>query len=93
MGSAAHVRGNQLRCGVRGGDPGKAGRHPVSPACYGERPLPHAGQRQHRPAHRGDQERLRAARTRHGGYGQEARELRELIRMLKARAKRPADPA
>ncbi len=39
------------------------------------------------------QERLRAARTRHGAYGQKARELLELIRMLEARAKRPADPA
>ena len=33
-------------------------------------------------------ERLRAARTRHGAYGKEARELREVIRMLKARTKR-----
>ena len=33
-------------------------------------------------------ERIRAARTIHGGYGAEAMEMRDLIRGLKARARR-----
>ena len=38
-------------------------------------------------------ERLRAARTRHGAYSKEAKEVRELVRSLKARTKRLAELA
>ncbi len=33
-------------------------------------------------------ERLRAARTKHGGYGSESAEVRDLIRALKAHSKK-----
>jgi hypothetical protein len=91
--------GNRLRHGVKGGDPSNAPRCGArarrtgapcrQPATANGRCRLHGG-KSTGPRTAEGLERLRAARTRHGAYGEEARELRELIRMLKARTKRLA---
>ncbi len=94
--------GNRLRHGVAGGDPGAAPRCGArtrasapcrGPAVCGKRRCRMHGGKSTGPRTAEGLERLRAARTRHGAYGQEARELGEVIRMLKARTKRSVDLA
>jgi hypothetical protein len=92
--------GNRLRHGVVGGDPGAAPRCGArtrgegapcrGPAVRGKRRCRLHGGASTGPRTAEGLERLRAARTRHGAYGQEARELREVVRALKARTKRLA---
>ncbi len=88
--------GNRLKHGIRGGDPTNAPRCGArtrpgapcrQPAMANGRCRMHGG-RSTGPRTAEGLERLRAARTRHGAYGKEAREVRELIRVLKAQAKR-----
>lgn len=88
--------GNRLRHGVRGGDPTKAprcgARTRLGDACQ-QPAMPNGRCRLHGGASTGPRtaeglERLRAARTRHGFYGEEARSVRELIRTLQLRTKR-----
>ena len=88
--------GNRLKHGIRGGDPTSAPRCGArtrpgapcgQPAMANGRCRMHGG-RSTGPRTAEGLERLRAARTRHGAYGKEAREVRELIRVLKAQAKR-----
>ena len=94
--------GNRLRNGVLGGDPDAAPRCGArtrggapcrGPAVRGKRRCRMHGGASTGPLTREGLERLRAARTRHGAYGEEARELRRMIRALKARTKRPVDLA
>lgn len=91
--------GNRLRNGGVGGDPGAAQRCGArtrggapcrGPAVRGKRRCRLHGGASTGPRTAEGLERLRAARTRHGAHGQEARELGEVIRMLKARGKRLA---
>ncbi len=87
--------GNRLRNGVTGGDPAKAPRCGArtrrgapcrQPAMANDRCRMHGG-KSTGPRTAEGLERLRKARTRHGAYGKEAREIREIIRALKVRAK------
>ncbi len=87
--------GNRLKYGVNGGDPAGAprcgartrpGAPCAQPAMSNGRCRLHSG-KSTGPRTAEGLERLRAARTRHGAYGKEAREVRELIRTLKTRAK------
>ena len=88
--------GNRLKHGVNGGDPAKAprcgARTRLGAAC-GQPAMANARCRLHGGKSTGPRtaegvERLRAARTRHGAYGKGAREVRDLIRALKAGTKR-----
>ena len=88
--------GNRLKHGIRGGDPTSAPRCGArtrlgapcgQPAMANGRCRMHGG-RSTGPRTADGVERLRKARTRHGAYGKEARKMRELIRVLKAQAKR-----
>jgi hypothetical protein len=83
--------GNRLRHGVKGGDPSKALRCGArartgdpcrQPAMANGRCRMHGG-KSTGPRTAEGLKRLRAARTRHGAYGKEARKVRELIRALK----------
>ncbi len=94
--------GNRLRNGGVGGGPGaaprcgartRAGAPCRGPAVRGRWRCRMHGGKSTGPRTAEGLERLRAARTRHGAYCEEARELREVIRMLKARTKRPVDLA
>ena len=88
--------GNRLKNGVTGGDPAKAPRCGARTRCGApcEQPAMANGRcRMHGGKSTGPRtaeglERLRAARTRHGGYGKEAREIWAIIRGLTARTKR-----
>ncbi len=88
--------GNRLRHGVKGGNPTKAPRCGARTRLGAEcrQPAMRNGRcRMHGGASTGPRtadglERLRAARTRHGAYSKEAREVQELIRALKVRTKR-----
>ncbi len=88
--------GNRLRHGVRGGDPTKAprcGARTRRGAACGQPAMRNGRCRMHGGTSTGPRtvdgaERLRAARTRHGAYSKEAREVQELIRALKVRTKR-----
>ena len=84
-----------LRHGSRGGDPTKAPRRGARTRLGAEcqQPAMRDGRcRMHGGASTGPRtadglERLRKARTRHGAYGKEAREMRKLIGTLKVRTK------
>ena len=91
--------GNRLKHGVSGGDPAKAPRcgartrHGTAcrqPAMANGKCRMHGGARTG-PRTAEGLERLRVARTRHGAYGREAREVQALIGTLKARTKRLAE--
>jgi hypothetical protein len=88
--------GNRLRHGVEGGDPSTAARCAArarhggpcrQPAMANGRCRMHGGTSTG-PRTADGLERIRAARTRHGAYGREAREVHALVRALKARTKR-----
>lgn len=87
---------NRLRHGVTGGDPTKAprcgARARPGGAC-GQPAMANGRCRMHGGASTGPRtteglERLRAARTRHGAYGKEARNVRALIQALRLQTKR-----
>lgn len=88
--------GNRLKHGIRGGDPTNAPRCGArtrrgapcrQPAMANGRCRMHGG-KSTGPRSADGVERLRTAHTRHGAYGKEAREVRDLIRALKAGTKR-----
>ena len=93
--------GNRLRHGVRGGDPAAAPRCGARTRRGGGGPcrqpaMANGRCRLHGGASTGPRtaeglERLRAARTRHGAYGRQARQVRGLLRALAAEAKRLAE--
>jgi hypothetical protein len=91
-----HPVGNRLRHGVRGGDPRTAcrcgARTRASAPCKGPA-MPNGRCRMHGGASTGPRtpeglRRIVKARTVHGAYGAEMRELRRLMRELRAGAKR-----
>lgn len=91
--------GNCLRHGVTGGDPTKAprcGARARSGGACRQPAMANGRCRMHGGASTGPRtaeglEQLRAARTRHGAYGREAREVRTLIQALRAQTKQFAE--